>query len=171
MESITKCERCGAKCKVAPKPGSAAKMLKRGSQEGLCVNCAVHDWLRNTYPVNLILAGSSPESLRFEHIQQQFTGIMQAAGADANPDEINWDLIISNWDLPFKNKVKATAMNPASQAVLDREPAELAKREKMLREQFEDPVESQEEKLEKIVNNEFLPLLRKSNESRYKDIF
>ena len=134
---ITHCQRCGAKCQVNPKPDSNAKMLKRGKQaKGFCVNCAVHDWLRNTYPVNLMFATLSPDVLRLEHIQQQFTGIMRAGGADANPDEINWEAIIENWDLPFESGVKATATNPASQEVLDREPAERIRRDKMLRDGF-----------------------------------
>jgi len=134
------CERCGAKCKVNPKPGSNAKMLKRGSQaKGFCINCAVHDWLRNTYPANLLLATLSPDVFRLEHIQQQFIGIMRAGNADANPDEINWEAVITNWDLPFKTKVKAGATNPCSQEDLDREPAERAKREAMFKEGLKPP--------------------------------
>jgi len=39
--------------------------------------------------------------------------------SDAIPDEISWDLIIENWDLPFPHKVKPRAMNPCSQVELD----------------------------------------------------
>ena len=138
--NITNCRRCGKKLRVDPKPQSNAKMLKRGSQaKGFCINCAVHDWLRNTYPVNIIFTTLSPDALRLEHIQQQFITLMQAGNADANPDEIDWERIIANWKLPFRDKVKATAANPASQAVLDREPAERIRREKMLREGFRNP--------------------------------
>ena len=162
MEVI--CERCKAPCKVAGRQNSKAKMLRHSKDpKGLCVNCAVHDWLRNTYPVNMILAGSGPTILAYSHIQKQFTEIMRVGLADAQPDEISWDLIIENWDLPFKGKVKATAMNPASQAVLDREPAERVRRETMLKERFENPAKNTEEKIEGVVNNEFLPLMRKPN--------
>jgi hypothetical protein len=75
--------------------------------------------MRNTYPVNVLLAESGPKALRFPHIQEQFVGIMQTQCADARPDEINWDLIIENWDLPFPHKVKPRAMNPCSQLELD----------------------------------------------------
>ncbi len=144
-------------------------MLRRSREpKGLCVNCAVHDWLRNTYPVNLILAGSKPELLRFEHIQQQFTDIMRVGGADANPDEIDWEAIIANWDLPFKNKVKGTAMNPASQDVLDMKPEMQAREENFFREEmiakdegFESLFDKQQAELDRIIKEEFLPLLRK----------
>ncbi len=113
------CKRCGAKCKIEALPQSKARMLKRAASAGLCVNCAVHDWLRNTYPVNMLLAESGPKALQFEHIRRQFADIMKIAGADAKFDEINWDMIIANWNLPFVRKVKARAENPCSQKQLD----------------------------------------------------
>lgn len=115
----TYCRRCGAKCKIDPLPQSNAKMLKRSRNKGLCVNCAVHDWLRNTYPVNILLAQSGPKALQFEHIRQQFLGIMKTAKSDAEFGEIDWDLIIENWDLPFPNKVRPSSANPCNQLELD----------------------------------------------------
>jgi len=164
-----RCQRCGAHCKVVGPRNSKAKMLRRSKEpKGLCINCAVHDFLRNTYPVNLILAGSKPEVLRFEHIQQQFTDIMRAAGADAEPDEIDWEAIIANWDLPFKSKIKATVMNPASQDVLDMEPEMQARQENNFREEmaardegFGSLFEKQQAERDRIIKDEFLPLLRK----------
>jgi len=120
-EQTSHCSRCGARCKVDPVAGSKAEMLKRGkSPKGLCINCAVHDFLRNTYPVNLLLAQSGPKSLAFPHIQEQFAGIMKSRCSDAVPDEIGWQAIIDNWNLPFPNKLKSSAVNPVDQAELDR---------------------------------------------------
>jgi len=133
-DAIIRCQRCQASFKVAGPRNPKAKMLRRSKEPaGLCINCAVHNFLRNTYPVNMLLAASGPKGLAYPHIQQRFTDIMRVGGADAEPDEINWEMIIENWDLPFRNKVKVTARNPASQEVLNREPAEQAKRERMLR--------------------------------------
>ena len=167
----TYCQRCKTELAVNPKPQSDAKMLKRAKQsQGFCVNCAVHDWLRNTYPVNQILAGmkNPAETLRLEHIQQQFTDIMRVGNADAMPDEINWEAIIDNWDLPWKNKVKGTAMNPASQAVLDMEPENQARQENYFREEiiaqeegFRSLFEKQESERDRIIREEFLPLMRR----------
>lgn len=117
-ENVT-CERCKAACKVAGPQNPNAKMLRYSKEpKGLCVNCAVHDHLRNTYPVNVLLQ-SGPKALRFSHIQEQFAGIMRMQFADAQPDEINWNLIIENWDLPFPHKVKSRAENPCNQKELD----------------------------------------------------
>ncbi len=161
------CQRCGQRCRVDPLQGSKAKMLRR-STKGLCANCAVHDWLRNTYPPNIILAQSGPKVLLFPHIQEQFTEIMKIGFADAQPDEIDWQRIVDNWELPFKNKVKATAMNPASQDVLDMEPEMQAREENFFREEmiaieqgFGSLLEKHEAERDRIIKEEFLPLLRK----------
>lgn len=162
------CERCEARCRVAASRNSKAKMLRHSKGKGLCVNCAVHDWLRNTYPPNIILAQSGPKVLLFPHIQEQFTEIMRTGFADAKPDEIDWERIVENWDLPFKNKVKATATNPASQDVLDMEPERQAREEDFFREDriareegFESLFEKQQAEQDRIIKEEFLPLLRR----------
>ena len=112
------CQRCGAHCQAGAPGNPKARMLRR-STKGLCINCAVHDWLRNTYPCNILLAQSGPKALVHPHIQEQFAGIMRVGMADAMPDEIDWNLIIENWDLPFPHKIKASSTNPCSQVELD----------------------------------------------------
>ena len=112
----TNCQRCDVRCQVDEPGNKEARLLRRSRDpKGLCVNCAVHDWLRNTYPVNMLLAKSGPKSLVHPHIQEQFAGIMRLGMADAMPDEIDWGLIIENWDLPFPHKVKPRGENPCSQ--------------------------------------------------------
>lgn len=114
------CKRCDVRCQVSGPRNPGAKMLRRSKEpKGLCINCAVHDFLRNTYPCNMLLSQSGPESLAHPHIQEQFAGIMRVGLADALPDEIDWNLIIENWDLPFPHKIKPTSTNPCSQLELD----------------------------------------------------
>jgi len=116
----TNCERCEASIQVDAKQSSEAKMLRRSKEpKGLCVNCAVHDWLRNTYPPNIQLAESGPEILLIPHIQKLFAEIMKAGFADAGPEEIEWQRIVDNWELPFPTKIKTSGMNPCSQQELD----------------------------------------------------
>ncbi|MBA7622592.1 hypothetical protein ES703_29970 [subsurface metagenome] len=121
MSDVTvHCQRCEARCKVDDLRNPDAKMLRRSKESwGLCINCAVHDWLRNTYPPNILLAQSGPKILLYPHIQQQFTDIMRVACADARPAEINWNIIVENWELPFPQKIKPSASNPCSQLELD----------------------------------------------------
>ena len=115
------CERCGARVKWEPGGNPDAKMLRRSKKpRGLCVNCATQDWMRNTYPINMMLAKQGPGCLAHQHMRDQFAEIMRGSHSDASPDEINWNLINENWDLPFAKKVKQSAMNPCSQKELDR---------------------------------------------------
>ena len=119
-ETIVYCQRCEARCKVDGLRNLDAKMLRRSKKpRGLCINCAVHDFLRNTYPPNILLAQSGPKILLYPHIQKQFAEIMQVGCADARPDEINWDLIVENWKLPFPQKIKPGPANPCSQSELE----------------------------------------------------
>ena len=112
---VCQCERCKARCRVAPDRNPQAKMLRKSAvPKGLCVNCAAHDWLRNTYPANMILAESQhgPRILMHVSVREQFAEIMQGQNADAKPDEINWNLMIENWELPWPHKVKGDPQNP-----------------------------------------------------------
>lgn len=119
-ETIIHCERCGARCRCDGSSNPDAKMLRRSKEpKGLCVNCAVHDWLRNTYPINMQLAESGPGILVHPHIRELFADIMRVGHADADPDEINWNLINENWDLPFPHKIKPTSTNPCTQKELE----------------------------------------------------
>ena len=118
MPTIVNCKRCQIRCQVDILRNPNAKML-RHSNKGLCVNCAVHDWLRNTYPPNILLAQSGPKILLLPHIQEQFAEIMNVGFADAKPDEIDWNKIVDNWDLPFPTKMKPSGMNPCNQEEID----------------------------------------------------
>jgi hypothetical protein len=88
-------------------------MLRKAAvPKGYCVNCAVTEWMANTYPCNMILEESShgAQILLVPQIQEQFASIMLAANADASPEEIDWQQVVANWDLPLK--VKRSGVNP-----------------------------------------------------------
>jgi len=113
------CLRCEAPCKVNPIPGSTARMLKRADEpKGLCINCAMHDTLRYIYPINLIYARSGPKALRSPDIQRGVFEIVQLHGTDAVFEEIDWNAVIANWDLPFPTPIKRTATNPVTEEEL-----------------------------------------------------
>ena len=95
----TACERCGR----AAQGGSGnpdARMLRR-AKSGVCVDCGVVLFLQCLS--NMHVPGSVdaalPHALRLPHVREQFVRVMAAGGADANPDEINWDRVISLWDI------------------------------------------------------------------------
>lgn len=113
------CARCGLRCRVASDRNPNAKMLRKSAvPKGLCATCAAHDWLRNTYPTNMILNESQhgPRILLSPSIREQFAEIMRGQNADAKPDEINWNLMIENWDLPWPHgAAKDNPLNPYSE--------------------------------------------------------
>lgn len=79
-------------------------MLRRAAEpKGLCADCAVTEWLQNTSPVNTLLAESQhgPRVLLVPELREQFTLIMEAAGSEMRPAEINWERVVRQWDLPF----------------------------------------------------------------------
>ena len=39
-----------------------------------------------------------------ETIQASFAKVMKAGVADAKPEELDWQLIVDNWSLPFEGK-------------------------------------------------------------------
>jgi hypothetical protein len=41
------------------------------------------------------------------HVQQQFARVMKAGNADATPEEINWQRVVENWNLPFAKAKKS----------------------------------------------------------------
>jgi hypothetical protein len=109
---VCSCDRCGRPCQVAPDRNPDARLLRKSAvPKGLCVDCATTEWLLNTYPCNLLLDQSGPDVLRHGAIQEQFAAIMISGNADARPDEINWERVIANWDLPVK-QVKKNPLNP-----------------------------------------------------------
>lgn len=163
QNEIAHCRRCGAKCKVDPVKGSKAAMLKRGSTaKGYCINCAVHDCLRNLYPINLLLARSGQQCLLLPHIQHQFYQIARSAGTDAWPDEISWRAVVNNWELPFPDKLKPRCDQPVTQEELDAEAKKGPMREAMLRAEFEDHRSVQEicRDIDKRANEYFLKKIK-----------
>jgi hypothetical protein len=105
------CPRCARAMQVARarrKDGEILRLSK--TTKGVCCDCAVTEFLYNTYPANTIIDESGPELLLKPGIREAFlqSGLMDRA--DLNIDEVNWQNIVTNWHLPVK--AKRTAVNP-----------------------------------------------------------
>ena len=98
----TPCKRCGVPCRIGPPPNPEALMLRRAIKpSGVCVNCAVATHLMNIYPLNMTLDEKGPECLRHPSSRAQFAELMAVAISDASPEDIDWDRVIADWDLPI----------------------------------------------------------------------
>jgi hypothetical protein len=71
----------------------------------MCVDCAVVIFIQKL--ANMHVDGTFqnlPECLRIPCVQKQFTAVMRAGNAEANPDEINWEKVIEKWNIGTKPK-------------------------------------------------------------------
>ncbi len=98
MTTIVLCERCCTPCSVSPERNEQARLL-RHADTGVCVNCAVTAFLRTMEPLASVLAAKGPEVLLNEAAQAQFAAVLAAGFADARADEIDWRVVVAQWDL------------------------------------------------------------------------
>lgn len=129
---VVHCERCHAPCRVADRQNPDARLLRASlTGKGYCVNCGVTEFLKFEHTVGTITRrceecgdcvdaqpGEIPcrcdkpqpadprKFFGLPHVQEQFAAIMSTGGADASPEEIDWDEVIANWDLPFPKHKK-----------------------------------------------------------------
>lgn len=100
--AITACNRCGVPLQVAQERQADAKMLRKAkTAEGVCLNCSVAEWF-NTYDVRRLVP--DPAALRLPHVQVQFGTLMRVGLSEAKLEDIDWEHVIANWDLPFKTR-------------------------------------------------------------------
>lgn len=126
------CDRCGRNCQAGKADPKARLLRISETDEGLCLDCAVTEWLRVTEPICYMLgvhpqAGkwqqreqaswdhsrkrhgeerTSPEALLLPQVQECVAGIMRTGKAQADPANVNWKWIVSNWEIPFPPKRK-----------------------------------------------------------------
>ncbi len=109
---MTKCERCGKLIALAAErrnedsyPFRLAKVPK-----GVCANCVMTQFLYNTYPINMQIDEAGPELLLKPGIREAFLSSGLLAHSDLNIDEVDWERVVANWDLPVK--IQRSGMNP-----------------------------------------------------------
>lgn len=97
--NIKNCPRCGKQC-VAEKTGNQQARPVRKSDNGMCLECAV-----TSVFLSLPSAGMFPkEAMLLPHIQEQFASVLRVGQADAEADDLDWQRVVDNWDLPFPRK-------------------------------------------------------------------
>ena len=110
VEQFGQCERCGVQCHIVGPGNPKARLLRYAAKpQGLCVNCGIHDWLRATPPIAELIEKQGMEVLLFPHIQEIFGPLLRMGDADAPIGEIDWEVVVANWELPFPKKGKRNA--------------------------------------------------------------
>lgn len=108
MTDTCNCDRCGALCQVGADCNPDARLMRKSAvPKGLCVDCAMTNWLKSIEPLPGLFERRGPEVLLQPAIQVQVAQVLMAANADARADEVNWRTVITNWPLPFPSKRRA----------------------------------------------------------------
>ena len=103
---FTNCQRCGKPCQSGV--GNPDSRPFRRSSQGLCLNCAITEFFKTTEPLASmfggILGSNNPEVLLAPHMQKQVGHIMEAGHCDAKLEEVDWQIVVNQWELPFPKK-------------------------------------------------------------------
>ncbi len=104
---FARCQRCNLSMRVRVRSGNPDALLMQHSEtgEGLCASCAATLFLYSIEHIKQSIDGKR-ELLLWDAMQQQFASLMQAGHADAKPEEINWQSVHDNWELPFPKSKK-----------------------------------------------------------------
>ena len=97
------CARCGFPCRPSSPVHPDARLLQR-AQDGVCPSCATTQFLMSIETVMYGIEKNGVGMLLRQDVQKQFASVMQAGNADVSPEEIDWQWVIAQWDLPFPNK-------------------------------------------------------------------
>jgi len=96
------CVRCGQPCTPGESTNPEARPFRK-AQEGLCQNCVVTQFLLcdDLEAVRRGIERNGIEILKNPNIQAQFAQILKVGRSELQADTINWDTVISQWDMPF----------------------------------------------------------------------
>jgi len=96
------CVRCGKPCQPGENKNPAARPFRK-AKKGLCGDCAVTRFLLcdELEPLRIGLLRNGIEVLKNPAIQKQFASILKVGESELPFNEINWDTVISQWDLPW----------------------------------------------------------------------
>src|SRR5216117_3475392 len=98
------CSRCGRECRVATKTNLTARPIRLANIGGTCANCALTEFLNGeVVDISALLPPGAlvKEALRLGHVQRSILRVMAVGQTGLKPEEVDWELVIRNWDLPI----------------------------------------------------------------------
>jgi hypothetical protein len=105
---IVLCPRCYQPCRVSGSSNDEARLMRRSnSRHGLCPNCAITEFILSVETFKNSICKIGPRLILEPRFQHAFSELLKIGKADADPSEINWQVVYENWDLPFPKKAKA----------------------------------------------------------------
>lgn len=106
-QAVTSCVRCGRPCKPGESTNPEARPFRR-AQKGLCENCAVTQFLLcdDLEAMRMGLLRNGIEVLKTPNIQEQFGKMLEVGQSELAVEQIDWDTVIAQWDLPWPKGYK-----------------------------------------------------------------
>jgi hypothetical protein len=112
--ALAKCDRCSVQLRIAESRRQDSRPFRKSATiHGHCPDCVMTEFLYNTYPVNMLIDERGPEMLlnaEFMRMALLSSGVMDPAHCEMDVNEINWQRVVDNWDLPVK--VAKSGLNP-----------------------------------------------------------
>lgn len=113
------CPRCHTPCMEGSPPSKDAQPIRRSTfkRGGVCVACALTHWIKNTpalmYAIGMMekRGHSLKEAFALPHVRAQCGRILETGGSDATLSEIDFDWMVSKWELPFDGASSAEPRN------------------------------------------------------------
>lgn len=103
-ERVVLCPRCGKPGRVAGGGDTQARIARYADQAAIarnthsCLECAITGWLKDLEMVD----AAELHGLLLPHVQKQFAALVNASmHEDFRPEEIDWQRIVDNWELPM----------------------------------------------------------------------
>ena len=103
------CPRCSKPCQVSDRPShSDARLLQlaKNAREGLCANCAITSFILSIESLAYAIELNGTQVLLMPQAQGVFAELFQVGKSDADISEINWQVVVENWNLPFPAQSK-----------------------------------------------------------------
>lgn len=108
VESLVECTRCGRLCALGSQPNPKGLLMIYATEgdTGFCADCAATAFLKGIETIAYGIEKNGTKILLSRQAQEQFGAIMIVGGADAKPEELNWQNIVDNWDRPIPKRRK-----------------------------------------------------------------
>lgn len=98
------CSRCGCPCVVGPAGAPDAQIIRRATKPGgVCAACALTGWLKRgplRETLDRAIDRTGVAIFEFPAVRAEIERLMRGAKSDATPEEIDWDALVANWNLP-----------------------------------------------------------------------
>ena len=112
-DTLCQCDRCGVPLRFRKRKGNAdAQPIRVADRpEGLCATCALRVWFelddRGAIVSEIVmrdLGGDPGKAFKLPHVQEQVKRMMEAGKSDARVEEIDFDKLVREWDLPIPRR-------------------------------------------------------------------